>query len=411
MPKLFRIAYIVDSFPQLSETFLINQIVDLIDQGHDVHVLSSKKLAPPFHQKVIDYDLISKTYFLPSVPVSRILSFFLFFSFWIRHLNLTYKILHFFKNRINTTPWISIFYINKIKKINPDLIHAHFGNNGAMIADLKNAGLLEKKIPLLTTFHGYDLYPFFGNMNNYEYLIKIGDLYTANSGYTKKTALELGFPENKIQMLPVGLDTNLFTPHRPQNIIKERIKIIFVGRLIEFKAPDLIVLICNELKNRGISFEMTIIGFGKMYDQVNQMITENNLTNYIQLRGGLTQEQIILMMDESNVFLYPGIYDQHGRAENQGLVVQEAQSMKLPVIVSDAGGTCEGVLDGITGFVVKEKDIIGYANVIEHIVKHPDLCETMGKKAREFVQENFDSKILGKLLDEIYSQTIEQKTL
>jgi len=60
--KKLKIAYILGPFPQISETFVLNQITGLLDLGHDVDIFSEKRPDhPDVHQDVVDYHLISKT--------------------------------------------------------------------------------------------------------------------------------------------------------------------------------------------------------------------------------------------------------------------------------------------------------------------------------------------------------------
>ena len=117
--------------------------------------------------------------------------------------------------------------------------------------------------------------------------------------------------------------------------------------------------------------------------------------------GALKQEAIIREFETAQLFLLPGIYDEpDGRAENQGLVIQEAQAMEIPVIVSDVGGMKYGMIPNKTGYVVKEKDITAFADTIEYLIKYPEKAKDMGREGRKFVIENYDS---GKLVDTLVS--------
>ena len=108
-------------------------------------------------------------------------------------------------------------------------------------------------------------------------------------------------------------------------------------------------------------------------------------------------------MDNSDIFLLPGIHDEiTGRAENQGLVIQEAQAMNLPVVVSDAGGMKYGLINNETGYVIKEKNIDEFVEKLNILIDNPFLRLSMGIKGRKYVVENFDSKILYKKLISYY---------
>ena len=112
-------------------------------------------------------------------------------------------------------------------------------------------------------------------------------------------------------------------------------------------------------------------------------------------------------MEESHAFIMPGIYDNSRRAETQGLVIQEAQAMELPVLISDVGGMKFGVIDGETGFVLKEKDLNAFVKKVELLIQDENLARAMGKKGREFVIQNYDSKVLGAKLEKLYFESYE----
>jgi colanic acid/amylovoran biosynthesis glycosyltransferase len=152
--------------------------------------------------------------------------------------------------------------------------------------------------------------------------------------------------------------------------------------------------------NAHVIFNM--VGEGLEFETCRAYILEHQLSGHINLLGPLSQEQIKAVMALSDVFLYPGIIDNNGRCENQGLVIQEAQAMALPVLISDVGGMTEGIIDGQTGFVVKAHDIEGFAEKLEFLMIHPKEKHAMGQTGRQFVVDHYDNKILGKKLLKIY---------
>jgi colanic acid/amylovoran biosynthesis glycosyltransferase len=112
-------------------------------------------------------------------------------------------------------------------------------------------------------------------------------------------------------------------------------------------------------------------------------------------------------MDKSDVFLLPGIHDDvTGRAENQGLVIQEAQSMELPVVVSDAGGMKYGLIHTETGFVVKERDLTEFVEKLEILIEDSVLRKAMGVRGRDYVEKQFDSEVLCEKLLSYYNEVL-----
>jgi colanic acid/amylovoran biosynthesis glycosyltransferase len=399
-----RIAFFVSGFPALSETFIINQINDLIRRGHEIEIFSTHfEKNGMIHDGVREYNLIDKTVYLNSLPKGRFKKISGLILWILNHCSLsTLELIYRFlinskKNGISVYQLISF---NNKKKY--DVVHAHFGQNGDFVSRLIENGLFKEAL-FVTTFHGYDLEITPENPCDYNNLFRTCNRFTVNSNYSKSKLIKLGCSAEKIYLLPVGLDIHKFQLRESRNYQSGPIIILFVGRLIEVKGPDLLIQICNELKKRNtFEFKSIIVGESSMKNQLKQSVIALGLQCEVSFLGGLSQEQILEEMERADIFILPGI-TKNGRAETQGLVIQEAQAMQLPVIVSDAGGMKEGMIDGETGFVIPEGNIALFVDALEKLAKDPELRSKMGAEGRRFVQTNYSIQHLNDQLLQIYS--------
>ncbi len=413
--KKLEIAFIVPSFPETSETFIVNQITDLIDRGHKVSIFAfTKNEDAILHQRLRDYDLMSRTIYYEESFISRKSRYWPFLKFLFKnYTNIDY--INFFKNfnwfkyrnRAFNLRFFYFYYWILKQNVKYDIFHAHFGDMGKFVAIMKQRGFFSRS-GLVTTFHGYDLAPDLLETfkTKYQPLFREADLLTVNSPYSKVLLKTITHSE-KVKILPVALDTETFKRHK---IIKKNtvFTILFVGRLIEIKAPEKTLKILNDLISRGHEqIRLVIIGDGEKRNDLETMIRALDLQDCVKLKGALPQEKIITAMEAADVFLLPGIYDKTGRAETQGLVIQEAQAMELPVIVSDVGGMKYGLVEGETGFIVKEHDLKAFADKIEFLIKNETIRKEMGKKGRKLVVKNYDSRVLGKRLEKYYLEIVK----
>lgn len=370
--------------------------------GHQVHIYSQHKAVNSIlHQAITDEDLLSVTYHLDNLPSNRFAKIFTLIkkaSSNIFNPN-TYSLLKgLFGNVSTLSPYN---YITFLDKPGYDVLHAHFGSNGNYVTELRKLGLY-KNAKFITTFHGYDLDYSYKANDYYLSLFNSCNTFTVNSLYSKNELIRLGCDENKIHLLPVGLDIDKFKPIIEKTASPNFLKLLFVGRLIGFKAPDRVIEICRLLKlNNRVKFKASIIGDGPMLSELKELANKYGLSNEIVFEGSKTQEQIITAMETSDLFLYPGITFKN-RAENQGLVIQEAQAMSLPVLVSDAGGMSEGVLNGLTGFVIPEDDLVEFANKVELLAQDICLRKRMGGRGRQLVKDKYDINVLNKQLLNLY---------
>lgn len=410
-----KILFIVEVFPSITQTFIVNQIVALIKKGHLVQIYSYQKgTDSKVHKVIIENNLLNLTTFHEEIPAGKKIRLLNFIRWIVSNFtkidwNEFYKIIRQ-KDFFSTEKFLELFFESKwflLRKNRSQILHAHFGPNAERIGYLKSKGILGYA-KLISTFHGYDLSPHLMStyLKTYENLFQESDLITVNTKYTESLLKDLT-SSAKIEILPVGLDTAKFKKYIFNK--NDDFRILFVGRLVEFKGPHVALEIINNLINRGFDkIKLLIVGEGELRNELLYLIKYYKIFDNVQLLGALPQEDIIRLMENCDLFLFPGIYDKNGRAENQGLVIQEAQAMEMPVVVSDVGGMKLGMIDGETGFVVKEMDLDAFADKIEYLINNEDKRIEMGKRGRAFVIENYDSKVLANKLVKDYKQLIRK---
>ncbi|MEM7187462.1 MAG: glycosyltransferase [Bacteroidota bacterium] len=408
------IAFVLHTFPVVSETFIVNQICALIDAGHDVNILALERGDHSIvHEKVHRYGLLDKASYLETEPKSK----------WRRlkflvktlkggsktfHGSRLVKALNVFRYGKNALSLHVLYRMQWfLRKDAYEVIHCHFASMGLYISRLKRDGLLSSET-LVTSVHGSDIHP--GKVadyrNRYPLLFETMDLITYNSIYTLNILREVHADTSKMRLLPVGLDTASFVKSQAA-IAPTTVQILFCGRLVPFKGPDLAIEILRSLVERGNDVHLTLVGTGPLLETVSALIETYGLREHVSLKGAMSQDDIKRLMDNSHLFLLPGIHEEPGgRAENQGLVIQEAQAMKLPVVVSDAGGMKYGLVDGETGFVVKEKDVPGFVEKLELLINDTTLRTEMGDNGRAYVIEHFDAGVLCEQLVVYYRESI-----
>ena len=320
------------NFPVRSQTFILNQILDLIDKGHEVNIVvyekNDKLLSHLDESKYRLSEKISAT----NMPQSFVLRIVGLLTFTLSHPAFFLKILksiNFFKfGKIALS--LKLFYTAKVflKQSKYDLYQAHFGEVGMILSILKNIGVIDGRI--ITSFHGYDAHfsdaTFTATKTMYAQLFGASDnTFTVNSNYTKKQIVQLGANQSTIYDLPVGLDTQKYQCKQKSNL-DNRLQLISVGRLVPFKGFEYSIQAVAKLVNEGHKISYIIIGEGIQYVFLNMLIKQLGMTEHIFLIGAKSQEEVITEMSNSNLFIHPAIKEDNGRQENQGLVIQEAQA-------------------------------------------------------------------------------------
>lgn len=407
-----KIAFVVSDFPALSETFILNQIVELKKQGHQVDIYANKPRNEPKHPNVDKYNLLSHTYYATQIPQNRwwrvLKSIRLILTNFFKAPSIMLRVLNIFKYKkqygsltllYEVIPWLR-------QGLSYDIIHCHFGTNGLKGARLQQIGATQGK--LVTTFHGMDVnvVPQIEGKDVYKQLFKQGDLYSVNTEFTRNKVIALGCPENKIIKLPVGFEIAEYS-FRERRLTSSQVKIITIARLVEKKGIEYAIKAIAKVAENHPNIIYNIAGDGPLRESLEKLILDLKISDNVKLLGWMTQEQVRQLYVDSHIFVLPSVTAATGDREGQALVLQEAQAMGLPVVSTLHNGIPEGVLEGKSGFLVPERDVDALAEKIGYLVEHPEIWTQMGQHGRKFVEERYDIKQLNKQLVEMYEKLLK----
>ncbi|MGD1909704.1 MAG: glycosyltransferase [Rivularia sp. (in: cyanobacteria)] len=412
-----KIAFIVDNFPILSETFIVNQITGLIERGDEVHIYGRQTEEKKLHPDVEKYKLIERTRYLPDIPKNYLSRF--FNVVYLLTINLSkcplvlLRSLNVFKYGKRAAS-LRLFYstLPFIKVSKYDIIHCQFGRQavckfgpysyeGVVLRDI---GAVKGK--LITTFRGYDIswYIHKYGENVYEELFKKGDFFFANCDFFRKRAIQLGCDENKIIVHGSGIDCNRFKFKARYPDVTGKIRIATTGRLVEKKGIEYAICAIAEVAKKYPNIEFNIIGDGELKKRFVKIIKELNIADKVNLKGWRNQKEIIDILDETHIFVAPSVTASDGNQDAPVNTLKEAMAMGLPVIGTLHGGIPELIEDGISGFLVPERDPSAIADKLIYLIQHPEIWQQMGLSGRKKVETDYDINKLNSELVEVYQQ-------
>jgi len=395
-----KIAIIADAFPQVSETFILNQITSLIDLGNEVDVLAFvKKDEKKVHQDVIKYGLLKKAIFFKPPPQKRwqrilkaLKIFLLYFIFYPREL---IKCFNHKKYGGKYYALKILFLLEPFLKNKYDVIHCQFGPVGNKLIFLKD---ILPRIKFLTTFHGYDIRLGLEKGNGiYKDLFRKVDYIVSICNYNTHRLLQLGCLSNKIIYHPNGININSF---RSSKGLQNRgyFVITTVARLVKEKNILFALEVISSLKKENsYKFKYYLIGNGYLKDEVERRIKKLNLEESVILFGALSNDEIKEKLNETDIFFLPS------KQEAFPTVLLEAQAMGVPVVAANIGGVSETLQDGVTGYLLSSYALQEAKSKIDNLLQDEVLKIKMGKSGRRFIEDNFDIRKLSKRLVDIYN--------
>jgi glycosyltransferase involved in cell wall biosynthesis len=221
------------------------------------------------------------------------------------------------------------------------------------------------------------------------------DFYLVTTQFYKQKFIEGGLPAKRIIIKPhfIYPDPQV---HSVDQIGKHA---LFIARLDPEKGIHTMLDAWKELN----TIPLKIRGSGQLENESKQFITENGLSNTIEVVGRLSKEELTNLIKGSCFLVWPS----EGYYETFGYAAVESFSCGVPVIASHIGVLGEIVKDGTTGLHFNPGDPVDLAAKVRWAWDHPDEMLRMGQNARKEYEEKYTAERNYEMMMAIYQQAIE----
>lgn len=308
--------------------------------------------------------------------------------------NITKKVFYYkYKRRIFNI-FSAIKQIHEvIEKVNPDIIHVHSTWAGLFV---RLPYLFRKrKAKIIYQSHGWAFLMDTSNYkkNIYSFVEKILSIPTDKiiniSNYEQNQAIKYGFNKNKMIMIYNGVEDKVNKSNLKLNWDRNKINLLFVGRLDRQKGLDLFLDVYNKMELDNI--HLYVIGTSVLDSSLPQN------TEYVTYLGWVDNKDIDVYYQACDAVIMPS------RWEGFGLVAIEAMRNSKPVIVSNAGALPELIKNNINGYIFKLKDKFSLRDILIKLDKNK--LEIIGFNNRKLFLKTFINKqFLINMLD-LYKKT------
>ena len=377
-----RVLHFAESFSPTSETFIYDYVTELERQGVNNHVVTFRRLNEedrPFSKvHVVDR---------PGRWHPRRL--------WHRSL------VPFGVGKARTSDWplVRDRLSAVARKVEPDVIHAHFGPAAVLIADVAT----RLDISLITTFYGYDIssLPFEDFWRrHYAKLWSATDAVTVLSEEMQSKAIKLGCTRDKLNVVHLSRDLSQFEYRPPSPPVRN---VLFVGRLVAKKAPLDAVQAVERANVKGANLHLDLIGDGELRADIEQYICDNNLAKFITVHGRLPNRDVQQWMRDADVFLLPSKTAPNGDREGTPTVLVEAQAVGLPCVSTYHAGIPEMLPEENRELLTDEGDIEGQASQLCKLqTLNASVFKKIAMRGRNMVEEKFSLTREVRALAELY---------
>lgn len=218
------------------------------------------------------------------------------------------------------------------------------------------------------------------------------DFFLAPSVFLRTKLLESGFPPSKVVHLPLFLPDEMFHGN-----IKDKGYLLFMSKLDPIKGIFPLLEACARVPKVNFIFAGRVEETVERH--VQQVLPKN--ANYVGMKHGNELRKLLL---GARAVILPSL-----GYENQPFTITEAFAAGKPVIASDLGGMTELIQHGERGLLVQAGNVNALNEAIQLINRHPENTIKMGKNARKFVEEKFNSEKHYQELMKIYQMAMQKK--
>jgi glycosyltransferase involved in cell wall biosynthesis len=288
-----------------------------------------------------------------------------------------------------------------------DILHAHFGYNGVYALPFA----IRLKIPLVVSLHGLDVailerkhqyrIDWWMYRRRIEALERYASAFLCASADIRVRMRQMGFPNEKLIVHPLGIDLQKFTIRRLPGLVR---KVVMIGRFVEKKGFEDGLRAFAACCRDGLEALMILVGQGPLRATYEEVVRKHMIESRVQFVGPKTSEGIRDILQEADVVLVPSVKATNGDSEAIPTVIKEAMACQVPVIGTRHGGIPEIIEDGVSGYLVDEHDIAGMADRLARLLTFTDEAWSMGQAARAHVERHFNVVTANERLESIYDR-------
>ncbi len=368
-----KIAYVIGSLGLVSETFVTDLIEGLSIREEAFTIICNDR---PTDLSSFSHQIhVAKFLYLSSI-LDRI-------SYRFDYLWGTQHTKRTFTRQLNCATKALIPLLTQER---PDVIYVDFGT----VAVFTHAACRTLHIPFVVHFHGADVT---SALDNPAYRAELHQVFVdatmliVASHHLRRLLILEGAPAAKIQVIRLGINLEGVVPWDWQQRRASNPSIIFMGRFTPKKHPIALIEAFALVKQQVPAATLTMIGDGPELPRVKERIQRLQLTDSVRLCGALPRSEALPIVNQHWVYAQHSVTALNGDQEGFGISLAEAAMLELPVVSTLHNGIPEQVIDGKTGFLVKEFDYETMAAKIIEILLNPELAARMGRSGRQWIGE------------------------
>jgi len=295
-----------------------------------------------------------------------------------------------------------------VRKVRPDVIHAHWLIPQGFIAVLTN---MLSGVPVVVTAHGADVFGLQGALCKVIkkfILCKVDEISVVSKSLADALADCIN-PDIAPQIIPMGVDCTVFHPQKGRDIIRDKYAVagpflLYVGRLTEKKGVRYLINAMPAVFSEMPAANLLIVGSGELDQELRDQVTAMKLNNQVRFAGSIPNADLPAYYADADIFVGPSIRAEGGDREGFGLTFVEAAMSGCLIIGTKTGGIKDIIQDNKTGFLVPEKNENALAEKILYALNCKKETENMKEAGRNRCIKKYDWGVIAKRYEHLLLQ-------
>ena len=385
------VGYVSKMFPRLSETFILNEILELERQGLSLRVFSMKRPTEPVVHEHTNAVRASISYLPERIyrePFRIVRAHIAARRCYSERYRETLK--YALENYRGRSQALSLLRFSQACSLASDLaqvthLHAHYATDPCDVAFLVHR---LTGIDFSVTTHAKDLFQH-DRVKSPEIQERLNKarFVVANSDYSASHLRKYLSPQAKIVTVFNGIELGIFQ-RRQQEPSEPRI--LSIGRDVEKKGFGILLKACGLLKERKVPFSCKIVG--RITGTLRKHRDNAGLRAEVELPGMLPQKELLAEYQQAMIFVLPCIIASDGDRDILPNVLKEAMAVGVPVVTSKLAGIEELIEDGVNGLLVPPNDVSALAKALQRLLSDRELRRHLSAESRRVIDRRFDSR-------------------
>lgn len=384
------VAVLMSRFPKVSETFILNEILELERLGTRVEILSLlPERAAVTHPGARE---AAERAYIPR-PLSR--EVLAANAHWLRRRPRAWlgawagalagnASSPGFLARAAMVCWLGAAFARRVEDAGVGHVHAHYATHPAL------AAWVVRRLtgtPYSFTVHAHDLYVKRPMLRR---KVREAAFVRAISRYNRDLLARLyGRDAERTVVIHTGTDPDRFRP-RPRARRDGPFTCVCVASLQDYKGQRYLIEACARLRDAGRPLRCLLVGEGEERPRLEALVRRLGLEDVVAFRGAQPAERVAETVASADVAVLPSVTTPSGKQEGIPVALMEALAAGVPVVASRLSGIPELVEDGVGGLLVPQRDPAALAAALARLQDDPMLRRSLAANGRRRVLEAFD---------------------